>query len=529
MPNPTESKPNLIVILADDMGFSDIGCYGSEIATPNLDRLAAGGLRLSGFTNCARCCPTRASLMTGLYPHQAGVGKMVGNEGTAPYQGYLRDDTATLPESLRAAGYRTLMSGKWHCGGHYPVNDPDTCRELARQDDHPLPTDRGFDTFYGTLGGAGSYFRPPTLMRDATFIDVGPDEDYYYSEAIGTEAVRMIEETPAEQPFFLYTAFTAPHWPLHAREADIAPYRERYAEGWDALRAERYARLQELGIISAWPLSPRDPGAKPWAEADHKEWEIERMAVYAAMVTAMDRAIGTILDTVTARGQLDNTFIMFLSDNGGCAEFLREDGPLDAWPGFYAIPTADGRPVHVGNNPGVRPGPADTFMSYDTAWANASNTPFRLFKSWTHEGGVATPCVVHLPHQVSTPGAIAHGPWHVVDIAATCLDLAGATPLPERAGKAVQTPVGESFASVLSNPAHQRSGPIYYEHIGCRAIRRGADKAVWRRDRDQWELYDMERDRTELADRALSEPERLAALTADWQQWAERVGVFAEA
>jgi arylsulfatase len=371
-------RPDILVVLADDMGFSDIGCFGSEIPTPVLDRLAERGVRQSQFYNCARCCPTRASLLTGVHPHRAGIGQMTGDRGLPGYRGFLLPEVPTVAERLRAAGYRTWMSGKWHAGGDYAVHLPQQWLQ-AGDATHPTPIQRGFDRFYGMLCGAGSYFDPPCLMDQQRL--VGLDElpaSYYLTDELGARAAAFIDEVPDGEPFFGYLAFTAPHWPLHAPEADIAIQRGRYAGGWDALREQRLANLVRLGVLCAsQALSPRDPLSRPWAEAEDAAWEAERMAVYAAQVAAMDRAVGVVVERLRARGRLDDTLIVFLSDNGGCAEYLREDGEAGRWPEIYAQPGKDGRPTRVGNRPGVAPGPADTFMSYDLPWANASNTPFR--------------------------------------------------------------------------------------------------------------------------------------------------------
>jgi arylsulfatase len=538
------TRPNIVVILADDMGFSDIGCYGSEINTPNLDRLAAGGVRFTQFYNSARCCPTRASLLTGHDPHVAGVGHMVGDYGLPGYRGFLGTDVVTIAEALELGGYETLLSGKWHVGGGYSPHDAEQWK-VAGDSGHPTPRQRGFDHFYGTLSGAGSYFRPPTLMRDDTFIE--PDSpSYHFTDAIGDEAARMIGDVDADTPFFLYLAYTAPHWPLHAWEEDIARYEGRYRGGWDAVRTARHEELKAAGILSdRWTISPRDPESHPWTDDQHQRWEDLRMATYAAQIEQMDRSIGRVLDAVRRRGELDNTLVLFLADNGGCAEFLREDGEPTSWPGFYAIPTVDGRPVTVGNIPGLRPGGDQTFMSYDLPWANASNSPFRLFKHWVHEGGISTPLIVHWPDGLShaggavssgasradgagatADGRVVHAPYHVKDIMATCLEAAGVAYPAEYNGHAIAPTSGESFLPAArqadgSFGISTRSEPIFWEHEGNCAVRDGQWKLVKKYPGD-WELYDMEADRTELNDRAAGEPDRMRRLTAAYDEWAAR-------
>ncbi len=513
----TPQRPNLLVILADDMGYSDIGCYGSEIRTPNLDRLARGGVRFSQMYNCARCCPTRASLLTGLYPHQTGVGFMVGDQGHPGYRGRLNNHCATIAEALKPSGYRTFLSGKWHVGGHYQANNPASWRPGGS--DFPIPVERGFDEHYGLLGGAGSYFHPPYTIHNRELIQPDLERDgYYLTDDLSDQAVRMIGEARADhQPFFLYLAYTAPHWPLHAPAEDIERYRGRYRDGWDALRRTRHEKLKSLGILdSSWPTSPRDERAPAWEDVADKEWEDLRMAVYAAQVDRMDQGIGRVLDELERTNALDNTLILFLSDNGGCAEFLAEDSDKPE-PMRYNIPLPDGRPMRCGNSPSIAPGPEDTFASYDLPWANASNTPFRLYKHWVHEGGIATPLIVHWP-DAAPAGAIRHTPCHVIDIMATCLDAAGASYPTEFNGHAVTPLRGESLLPVLHRD-RPRNQPIFFEHEGNCAVREGDWKLV-RKHPGTWELYNMREDRTELHDLAAGEPERVRRLAALYDEYA---------
>ncbi|MGH2350299.1 MAG: arylsulfatase [Chloroflexota bacterium] len=524
MSGARDPRPNIVLILVDDMGYSDIGCYGSEIRTPNLDGLAAGGLRLTQMYNGARCCPTRASLLTGLYPHQAGVGHMVRDLGAPGYQGYLNDRCVTIAEALRAGGYRTLMSGKWHVGGQYSTR-PEEWR--AGQPGFPTPLDRGFERFFGTLAGAGSYFNPHTLMRDREFIAPEGD-DFYYTDAIGENAAAMIDQVVGEgsEPFFLYAAYTAPHWPLHAPAEDVARYRGRYRAGWDALRLERHARLKELGLLSGtWALSPRDEQAPAWDDVPDQDWEDARMAAYAAQVEGMDRSVGTILNALRSHGLEEHTLVMFLSDNGGCAEFLREDGSHGSAPPL----TRDGRPVRIGNVKGLHPGPADTYMSYDLPWANASNTPFRLYKHWVHEGGISTPFIAHWP-AVIPAGGIAHTPCHLIDVMATCLDATGVPYPQEHHGVAVTPLEGESLLPLCrSRPgeaeAWSRQREICWEHEGNRAVRQGKWKLVSKFP-GTWELYDMDADRTELHDLSQQHLDKAAELAAIYDTWAVRCGIL---
>ena len=517
-------KPNVILILVDDMGYSDIGCFGGEIGTPNIDRMASEGVQFTQMYNCARCCPSRASLLTGLYPHQAGIGHMTVDLGTPAYQGYLNEQCATIAEVLGAAGYHTLMSGKWHVGGKYDARKPESWEPAAPG--HPLPLGRGFERFYGSLAGCSSYYRPHTLMRQDCFIDVDRDEPFYYTDAISAEAARLIREFApggrkgSGKPFFLYVGYTAPHWPLHALPEDIAQYEERYRQGWDRLRRDRYDRMVELGIIdSRWKISPRHDEAQPWEDVPHKEWEDRRMAVYAAQVHRMDQGIGRILQALRETGAERNTLLLFLSDNGGCAELLKEDGPVMN----QLYPTRKGEIVRAGNVPEVMPGPEETYMSYDLPWANASNTPFRLFKHWVHEGGISTPLVVRWPAGIDGHRVV-HQPAHVVDIMATILQAAGVAHPREYRGRPVRPMEGESFLPAIRGETWERQAPIYWEHEGNCALRQGDWKLV-RKYPGPWELYNLEKDRTEQNDRIEGEKSRSEKMIADWENWAERCGV----
>ncbi len=525
--NAAARRPNIVVVLADDMGFSDIGCFGSEIATPALDRLSSRGLRFSQMYNCARCCPSRATLLTGLYPHQAGIGGMVGNGGSPAYQGYLRSDAVTIAELLQAGGYRTILSGKWHVGGEYSIPDPQQWRRDAGTEGHPLPTQRGFERYYGMLCGAGSYYNPPTLMHDDRFVP--PDEEeYYFTDAVTDHAIREVDRAVGEEkPFFLYLAYTAPHWPLHAFPADIERYRRRYGCGWDEIRHRRHYRLREEGILEdRWPLSPRDPDATAWQDAPDHEWEDLRMATYAAQIDRMDQNIGRLVERLEHHQVFDNTLIVFLSDNGGCAEFLREDGETGRWPEFYSVAATDGRPVAVGNSRRRTPGGMHTFMSYDLPWANASNSPFRLYKSWAHEGGIATPMIVSWPERLRRTG-ICHQPAHLIDFMPTFLEAAGIEYPQCFGGREIQPCEGTSLMPLLTGEGDYPPERMFcWEHYTNRAIRLGNWKLVSDRRNDDraWELYEIEHDRVELnnlIDRHADVAERLATL---YEEWRQRVG-----
>ncbi len=517
-----QTKPNIILILADDLGFSDIGCYGSEILTPNLDNLASKGVRFTQFYNCARCCPSRASLLTGLYPHQAGVGHMVDNKGVREYQGYLREDCITIAEALQLGGYGTYMSGKWHVGGGYIANRPETWRPGAK--DHPIPTQRGFDQYYGMVGGGGSYFHPPYMMRNDSLIQ-HTENDFYLTDAISKNAVDMIEDASRRnRPFFLYVAYTAPHWPLHALPDDIAKYEGKYRNGgWDGVRTSRHENLKSMGILDPkWEITPRDEKAPAWADAENKDWEDLRMAVYAAQVDRMDQGIGKVLEKLNELGIEENTLILFMSDNGGCAEFLAEDSNKPQ-PFRYNIPTPDGRPMRMGNAPKIKPGPDDTFMSYDMPWANASNTPFRLYKHWVHEGGISTPCIIHWP-AVIRESSIVHEPCHLIDIMPTYLNAA-AVEYPNESNSRQTPPLeGENLMPLLNGGRFTREQPIFWEHEGNRAVRDGIWKLVSKHPGD-WELYNLEEDRTEQNDLAAIERSRVKDMGKKYRTWANRCGV----
>jgi arylsulfatase len=505
---PQPQRPNIVLILADDMGFSDIGCYGSEIRTPNLDGLAKGGVRFTHFYNSARCCPTRASLLTGLHPHQAGVGHMVDNPKPFPgYTGDLSAECVTIAEALGAAGYQTMMAGKWHVT---PVTESK----------HNWPLQRGFERYYGIIHGAADFFNPVTLTRDNQAVEPEGD-NYYFTDAIASNAARYVRSAAVkEQPFFLYVAFTAPHWPLHALQADIDRYRGRYKAGWDGLRQERHRRMIEQGIVDErWPLTPRDERVPAWSEVSDKEWQQRRMEVYAAQVDRMDQGIGQILKGLRDTGQEENTLVLFLSDNGGCAEEIAA-----RWGGLH-IPktTRSGQPVKVGNDASVMPGPDTTYQSYGIPWANASCTPFRMYKHWVHEGGIATPLIAHWPKGIERRGQITREPGHLVDIMATCLDVAGARYPTERRGQRVTPLEGTSLRPAWSGQALRRDRLLAWEHEGNRALRDGKWKLVAKHEQS-WELYDLSADRTEMTDLSQREPARLRKMIALYDSWTERVG-----
>ena len=520
--NSVSGRPNIVVILADDLGFSDLGCYGSEVSTPALDALARDGLRFTQMYNSARCCPSRAALLTGLHPHQAGIGHMTytTSDTNPAYQGYLNDSSVTIAEALQAAGYRTLMSGKWHVARQRNMAERDSWP--GDRPGFPLPTERGFDDFFGTIGGAGSYYKPTYLMRNEELLDQ-TEPDWYYTDQITDHGVRMAAEAMDDgEPFFLYLSYTAPHWPLHAHGEDIARYENHYRGGWDSIRTARHEELRAQGLVDPrWPISPRDPTAFPWEESAYPEWEAYRMAIYAAQIDRMDQGVARLLALLRERDQLDNTVIIFLSDNGGAAEFLAEDGPLR--PGWIADTTPDGRPMHFGNTPDLVPGGPETFQSYDICWANASNTPFRRFKGWVHEGGISTPLIVHWPDGIPAPGVV-RTPAHLVDIMPTCLEVAGAAYPARYRGHDITPAEGHSLVPAFRDSGWERPGNLFFEHEGYRAIRQGPWKLV-SGEEERWELYQIDEDRTESTDLAGQEKQRVRRMAAEWNGWAVRVGV----
>ena len=553
-------RPNIILIMSDDMGFSDIGCYGGEIETPVLDSLAKGGVRFTQFYNTGRCCPTRASLLTGLYPHQAGVGHMTGDYGLPQYQGELNRECLTIAEALKPAGYRTYMSGKWHVTPYRGGKE-----ELANPDRSNWPRQRGFDRFYGTIHGAGSFFDPNSLTRDNDYITPDNDPEYsptgerdwYYTDAIADNAVRYIRDHArehADQPFFTYVAFTAAHWPMHALPEDIEKYKGKYDDGYDPVRQARIKKMKRLGLLpDHWQVAPQ---VGEWDKVELKQWESACMEVYAAMVDVMDQGIGRIVDSLKETGQYDNTLILFFQDNGGCAEGFGRGklvGPLER-PATPTLPpmdkdelqtqmvppqSRDGYPLRRGD--GVMPGPPETEVGYGRNWANVSNTPFREYKHWVHEGGIATPLIAHWPAGLNINhngtrtgdftrkaplGPLCHEPSHLIDLMATALDLAGADyPAKRESGESLIPVEGVSLAPALKGGGLQRKKPIFFEHEGNRAVRDGKWKLVAKGVKGDWELYDMEQDRTEMNNLAAANPDIASRMARQYETWARERGV----
>jgi len=536
-------RPNILLIMSDDMGFSDLGCYGGEIATPNLDRLAGGGLRFTQFYNTGRCCPTRASLLTGLYPHQAGVGHMMEDRGHEGYRGDLNDRCVTIAQVLKAAGYGTYMAGKWHVTRH-------EARITDERLKHNWPRKRGFDRFYGTITGAGSFYDPATLVRDDQYITPANDplyrpQTYYYTDAITDNTLMFLREhlrREPNKPFFAYVAHTAAHWPMHALPEDIRKYDGLYDKGYEAIRAARLEKARALGVIDPhWKVTARDSSRDHGSPEWDWSWEKRNMEVYAAMIDRMDQGIGRIIDALEDAGQLDNTLIFFLQDNGACAEEfgrfrrnnVRYHSVPDAPPfapmaadalqhNVFPGQTRDGFPVIFGS--GVAAGPAHSYIAYGQSWANVSNTPFREYKHWVHEGGIATPLIVHWPAGFPQRNELRHDPTHLIDIMPTCVEVAGAAYPDTHNERPILPMEGRSLTPVFRGGRMEREA-IYWEHEGNRAIRAGQWKLVAKHGRS-WELYDMQADRTETDDLAASQPDRVEAMSTQWNRWAQRAQVL---
>lgn len=504
-----KSKPNIILILADDMGYSDVSCYGGEINTPNIDMLATNGIRFSQFYNAARCCPTRASLLTGLYPHQAGMGAMVSkNKKTkeGPYQGYLSKNSVTIAEVLKEAGYYTFMSGKWHVGEERPH----------------WPTDRGFDNYYGLISGAANYFDISITGKkgskrhfaiDST--EIVPDTaGFYMTNAITENAIKYMNQAHTkEKPFFMYLSYTAPHWPLHALQEDIDLYKGKFMKGWDLLREERFSRMKEQGIVDDhWSISQRNETITAWdsLSQEQKEKMDLLMSIYAAQIHRMDQGIGQIMEQLEAIGEKENTLVFFLSDNGGTAEY--DPFGTDFWDNFW-----EGE---------ARPGSGDTYHSYGSAWANLSNTPFRYYKKDTYEGGIATPFIVSWPAEIEGKGAISHEPGHINDVMSTICDIAGAEYPKTYNGNAIEPMQGKSLKPIINGRQIENADPIYWAHVGNKAVRYGNWKLVAKKGKD-WELYNLKEDRTELNNIIDANKELSDTLIKKFNVWANEVGVYA--
>ncbi len=512
-------RPNLIIILVDDMGFSDIGCYGGEIETPNLDALARGGVRYSDFYNASRCCPTRASLMTGLHPHLTGIGHMTNPPGTRKhdygeefpnYRGFLNRRCVTLAELLGSVGYSSYLAGKWHLGGAY--------KSL-------WPLQRGFDRFYGCVAGSTRFFSPDTDQREGRGIYSGnqavhevtstTDRAYYTTDAFTDHAIRFIKSGDEKKPFFLYLSYTAPHWPHQAHEEDVDKYRGKYLKGWDELRKVRHQRQMQLGLFEKeQTLSPRDEKVPAWSTLDlEKQKEMDlRMAVYAAMIDCIDQNVGKLLHVLKKREQFENTMILFLTDNGACAE-----GPAL---GRGEIHDIDKRNLETNNN-------------YGAAWANLSSTPFRLYKHFTHEGGSATPFFMHWPSGIKSQKDWYRSPAQIIDLFPTLLEVCGVDYPKSFHGNSLPALRGISLTPSFSGKPLERSKPMFSEHENNAFMIEGRWKLVGKGvsspkgpEIEKWELYDLKQDRTELNDLALTKKDRIKSMSKAWHAWSLRDKVY---
>lgn len=513
-----QEKPNIIVILADDLGFSDLGCYGGEVRTPVLDKMAREGVRMTQMYNSARSCPSRANLLTGLYPHQTGLGHMDATRPAWPkgYAGFRSNsDNVTIAEVLKSAGYFTAMSGKWHLG------------KTAN------PIKRGFQEYYGLLGGFNSFWNPDVYTRLPK--DRSPRQykegEFYATNVITDYAIDFINQAHQEEkPLFLYLAYNAAHFPLHAPKEVTDKYMKTYLQGWDKIRDQRWKRIVKMGLLQGKPeLSPRgvvpqslfedETHPLPAWDSLTKEQQTDlarRMAIYAAMIDIMDANIGRVLDTLQKNGELDNTFIMFMSDNGACAE----------WHEFgFDKQTGTEYHTHVGAELDQM-GLPGTYHHYGTGWANVCCTPFTLYKHYAHEGGISTPCIIQWGKQIKHKGSVDHQPAQFSDIIATCIELAGTKYPKEYEGRKIIPTPGVSILPIVRGE-EMPDRFIYAEHEGNRMVRKGDWKLVSANFRgDEWELYNIKEDRTEQHNLIKEYPEMARELENAYFEWADRSDVL---
>ncbi len=504
-----DKRPNIVLIMADDMGFSDVGAYGGEIPTPNIDGIAKAGIRFTQFYNTTRCCPTRASLLTGLYSHQAGIGQMsedpFGNAaddpfhwGTTAYQGFLTNNCRTVAEVLKPAGYHTYMTGKWHLGMH-------------GQEKWPLQ--RGFEKYYGILAGASSYLKPAP-PRGLTYMNqnlAAPDSAYYTTNAFTTNAIDFVREQKDDKPFFLYLAYNAPHWPLQALPEDIALFKDKYKVGWDAIRKARFESQQKQGIFDKdFKLSNRDERVRSWDKLTPVEQErvSYRMAVYAAMVYRMDQNVGRLINYLKKSGKYENTMFIFLSDNGACAEAYDELGSQD---------------TSLINSPKY------SAVSYGMGWANASNTPFRKWKNRPEEGGMTAPFMISWPAKAGKtyqPGTFNRTLCHLIDLMPTFMEVSGAKYPATFEGKPTPELQGRSILPALNSKPLSVHPYLFFEHENNCAVRKGDWKAAKAIKDTQWRLFNLATDRAEEHNVAQQHPDIVKDLDEHWQEWAKKYGVL---
>lgn len=521
-----DQRPNIILIMADDLGYSDLGCYGGEINTPNLDKIAQQGIQFKQFYNVSRCCPTRASLLTGLYNHDAGIGGMTTPQNDSGYRGYLGKNTVTIAEVLRGEGYRTAMTGKWHVSNTIvQENAQEQMNWLNHKTQHPLfspieqyPTNRGFEKFYGTIWGVVDFFDPFSLVEGTKPISTVP-KNYYHTDAINDKASAYIREFgKGNAPFFLYVAHNAPHWPVQALPEDIEKYKDTYKNGWQAIRIARYKKMARLGLIDTGitKLSDRNPSDQLWANNPTKEFDARTMAVHAAMIDRMDQGIGRMLKTLEQTGKMDNTIIVFLSDNGASAELSEGYGP-----GFdRPNQTRSGQPVSYNRTEGILPGGQNSFFSIGPNWANVANTPFRLWKSQSMEGGIHTPMIISWPKGIKVKGTKTDQIGHVMDFMATFMEVSGAKYPKTFKGNEISPLEGQSLSATFKGKTVAWDRPLFNEHEGSKYVRYQNWKLVVSGPDRNWRLFNMATDKSETINVAKGNPEKVAQLSKMWEEWA---------
>ena len=500
------TQPNVLVILLDDMGYADLGCYGSELETPHIDALAAGGLRMTQFYNAARCCPSRASLLTGLYPHQAGMGHQNQDKGLPSYRGRIGEQAVTIAEVLQPSPYTTYQVGKWHVGNEEPF----------------WPGNKGFDQYFSLIEGAMSYYNQWPWVRNQDTLRMvynggayRTDKHFFATDTFSDTAAAFIARHPKDQPFFMYLAYNAPHWPLHAKPEDNARFKGQYAMGWDSIRALRHQRMIDLEIIPPHtPLSKRFTEVPVWDELPDSmqlKWQVD-MELYAAVMYRLDLGIGKVIRSLRESQQLEKTLILLLSDNGACHE--DPTGPWSVYP-------EDGSP-----------GSERSFPAYGLPWANVGNTPFRLFKSWLHEGGIRTPLIAYHPGWIQA-GQVNHQTvGHIMDLMPTILELAGMEyPLQFEGRTIIPTP-GRSLVADLLGQATVGHQTLFWEHQFNRAVRQdewklvAANKIPGRGRMGEWELYNLWEDPIEANNLALQYPEKVDTMAEQYAKWAMQVGAY---
>ncbi|GAA4335560.1 arylsulfatase [Mucilaginibacter gynuensis] len=531
-PKAKDNRPNIVLIMADDLGFSDVGCYGSEIHTPNIDYLASQGIKYTRFYNTSRCCPTRASLLTGLYNQQAGIGNMTDVEDEPGYLGHLSENSVTIAEVLKQAGYHTAMTGKWHVSNTIGQKDPqEQMKWLNHQSYHPTfspieqyPTSRGFEKFYGTIWGVVDFFDPFSLVNGTEPVKTVP-KNYYHTDAINDTAASYIRQmSKSDKPFFLYVAENAPHWPLMALPEDIAKYKDTYKVGWDSIRAARYRRLVKAGVIDPKkaPLSERVNDKLKWEDNPDKEWDAAAMAVHAAMIDRMDQGIGRIIKALKETGQLENTLIVFLSDNGASNENCTAYGP-----GFdRPDQTRTGEKIVYDLKKQIIPGKQTSYASIGQRWANVANTPYRYWKAESYEGGVHTPMIAFWPKGITTKkGGVSAQMGHVKDFMATFIEVAKAKYPTEYKGRKVLPSQSKSMVSSFKGKAAEDE-VLFNEHFRARYVRAKDWKMVSLSNDTTWRLYRINGDETEINDVAGKYPEKVSQLSSLWHTWAQNNKVY---